>query len=221
MVPPPEASDSPAWPASKAVVEKAAQWMRRNTGSHLAYEDLVGIGREAMLLAERDYAVGYGVPFGAYARLRVRRAMIDAARREGRISGRDRAVLHAAELSDQVFEQLAIDDEQPRERQAWVNGSSAAATLAVVHAVDFGGNAAERLERAQLKRRADALLAKRPPPVKRLFELVYEEGLSLDAAARACAISPSWATRIHAREIALLARELHAASEPRATPGQA
>jgi DNA-directed RNA polymerase specialized sigma24 family protein len=147
--------------------------------------------------------------------------MIDAARREGRISGRDRAVLHAAELSDQAFEGLASDDEQPSEPQEWVNGSAAAATLAVAHAVDFGGNAAERLERAQLKRRADTLLAKRPPPVKRLFELVYEEGLSLDAAARTCGISPSWATRIHAREIALLARALHAASEPRATPERA
>lgn len=87
--------------------------------------------------------------------------------------------------------------------------------------MDFGGNAAERLERAELKRRADALLSKRPPPVKRLFELVYEEGLSLDAAAKTCGISASWATRIHAREIALLARELHAASEPRATPERA
>lgn len=100
MVPPPEASETRAWPAAKAVVEKSAHWMQRNTGSRLPYEDLVGIGREALLLAEREYASGYGVPFAAYLRLRVRRAMIDAARREGRISGRDRAVLHAAELSD-------------------------------------------------------------------------------------------------------------------------
>ena len=218
MVPPPEASNPRAWPASKAVVEKAVQWMRRNTGTRLAYEDLVGIGREALLLAERDFAESRGVPFAAYARLRVRRAMIDAARREARISGRDRAVLRAAELSDQVFEELARDDEQPHAPQEWIDGSAAAATLAVVHAVDFGGNAAERLERADLKRRADALLATRPPPVKRFFELVYDEGRSLDAAARACAISPSWATRLHAREIAWLARELHADSEPRATP---
>ncbi len=218
MVPLPDASPKTAWPAAKAVVEKSAQWMRRNTGSRLAYDDLVGIGREALLLAERDYAAGHGVPFGAYARLRVRLAMIDAARREGRISGRDRAVFHAAELSDEVFERLATDDEQPYDRQTWVDGSAAAATLAVAHAVDFGGNVAERLERAQLKRRAAALLAPRPPPVKRLFALVYEEGLSLDAAARTCGISASWATRIHAREIALLASALHAASEPRATP---
>lgn len=218
MVPPPEASKPPRWPAATAVVARAAQWMQRNTGSHLPYEDFVSVGHEALFLAERDYAPGYGVPFAAYARLRVRRAMIDAARKEGRVSGRDQAVLRAAELSDQVFEDLATDDEQPSDAQAWVNGSAAAATLAVVHAVDFGGDAAERLERAELKRRADAILAKRPPPVRRLFELVYDEGLSLDAAARACAISPSWATRLHAREIALLARELHAASEPRATP---
>ncbi len=220
MPPTREAREAPAplaWPGGPAAVARAAHWMTRSAGARLPFDDLVGAGNEALVRAERDFDAGLGVPFEAYARLRIRRAMVDAVRQEGRIAPRTRAVLHAAEVSDGVFETLASDDEHRGDPQLWATSSATSATLAVVHAVDFGGDPAERLERARLKERARSLMAKRPPPAPRLFALVYEEGLSLQDAAQELGLSPSWVGRIHAREIAHLAREMGASSDRRAS----
>jgi RNA polymerase sigma factor (sigma-70 family) len=193
--------------------------MTRGAGARVAYEDLVGVGHEALVLAERDFDDAQGVPFEAYARLRIRRAMIDEVRREGRLAPRTRAVVHAAEVSDGVFEALANDDDHRGDPQLWGNSSAASATLALVHAVDFGGDPGERIDRARLKARAQAIVDARPPPVPRLFALVYEEGRSLLEAAQALGLSAPWVSRIHAREIAYLARELGAGPAARANPG--
>jgi RNA polymerase sigma factor for flagellar operon FliA len=207
-----------AWPEVQAAVARAAHWMTRGAGARVAYEDLVGVGHEALVLAEREYDDARGVPFEAYARLRIRRAMIDEVRREGRLAPRTRAAIHAAEVADGVFETLANDDEHRGNPQVWGSSSAASATLALVHAVDFGGDPSERFERAQLKARAQAIVNGRPHPVPRLFAIVYDEGRTLVEAARELGLSAPWVCRIHAREIAHLARELGAAAAPRANP---
>ncbi len=221
MAPALEPPKHPQWTAALDAVAQTASSLRRATSTTVSYDDLVGVGHEALVLAERQFEAERGVPFLAFVRLRVRRSMIDSVRREGRLSGRAAGMLRATELSDDVFFELASDDDHRGNPQGWVNGSSTAATLAVIHATDFGGTPEERLSRAQLKRRMRAVLATRPAEVQRFFGFVYDDGLTLDAAAKRCGISPSWATRLHAKEIAHLARELQSAMEPRATPADA
>ncbi len=220
MVAPPPTRRAPRWAQGTAAVARAATWFKRVVGSGLEHDELVGVGNEALVLAERDFAPARGVPFEAYARLRIRRAMASATRTESRLGGRTRAILRATELADDAFEELAADDDYRDRPQLWVNSSAAAATLALMHAVDYGGDPGEHVERAELKRRAAGHLATRPQPVPRLFGLVYEEGRTLDEAGRTCGKSAAWASRLHAREIALLAEALRAYERPRATAGR-
>ncbi len=221
MAPAPELPKFANWPAALDAVAKTATMLRRTTSTMIPHEDLLSVGQEALVLAEQQFDGARGVPFLAYARLRIRRSMIDSLRNEGRLSGRSAGMLRAVDLSDGVFLELAADEDHRDNPQSWANASSTAATLATIHGLDFGGSPEERLARAQLKKRAADALAKRPVQVQKFFRLVYEDGLSLDAAAKRCGISPSWATRLHAKEIAHLARELKAALEPRATAHEA
>jgi RNA polymerase sigma factor for flagellar operon FliA len=206
-----------AWAAGPAAVARAAHWVMRGAGANVPFDDLVSAGHEALVRSEREFDTSRGVPLPAYARIRIRRAMLELVRREGRFSARTRTAIHAAEVSDEVLEAIAEDEEHRHDRQLWARTCATSATLAIVHGADFGGDPAERLDRARLKERVRAIMESRSPQALRLFTLVYEEGLSLQEAANELGLSISRVSRLHAREIAHVAQEIGAPGGARAS----
>ena len=65
------------------LVDLLARQMRRQIGASVQVDDLASAGREALVLAARGFDASRGVPFRRWANLRVRGAMIDAARSTG------------------------------------------------------------------------------------------------------------------------------------------
>lgn len=64
-----------------AMVDAVAFRVARRLPISVDREDLVSIGRLALVAASESYDAGRGVSFGAYARFRVRGAMLDSVRR--------------------------------------------------------------------------------------------------------------------------------------------
>ncbi len=210
-----ESNEGPKWTTAAKAVELIASWIHRSSGTTVQYEDLVSAGNEALFLAERQFEDARGVPFGAYARIRIRRSMIDAVRREGRLSGRSLTKLRCITISDDVLDELTGDDQFGGNHQAWAIGATTASTMCSLHGLEAARTPEDMLGRAELKHKVAVALKKRSPQVQRLFRLVYEDALTLDEAAKKCGVSPSWATRIHAREMVALGRELAPMLEPR------
>ncbi|MEO6601306.1 MAG: sigma factor, partial [Polyangiaceae bacterium] len=63
-----------------SLVEVIAAQVQRSVGRSIEFDDLVGAGREGLLNAARRFDPERGVPFGAYANLRVRGAILDGVR---------------------------------------------------------------------------------------------------------------------------------------------
>jgi RNA polymerase sigma factor FliA len=61
-------------------VRAAARRVARRAGPAVDVDELVGLGSEGLVQAARSYDPGRGVPFAAWARLRVRGAMLDGLR---------------------------------------------------------------------------------------------------------------------------------------------
>jgi RNA polymerase sigma factor FliA len=62
------------------LVERIARGIGEPDSGRLTLDDLLGVGREALLDAARTFDEALGVPFEAWARLRIRGAIVDALR---------------------------------------------------------------------------------------------------------------------------------------------
>jgi RNA polymerase sigma factor for flagellar operon FliA len=69
------------------------------------------------------------------------------------------------------------------------------------------------LAEAQLMARVKAVVAKLPDQERALVERHYFKGETLDEAAAAIGLSKSWGSRLHARAIESIARELRRAGD--------
>ena len=96
-----------------ALVETIAAHILRSIGRSLELEDLVGAGREGLLDAARRFDPSRGVPFGAYANLRIRGAILDGVRQLSslprRAYERIAALEAAVQISDGEAEQVFAD----------------------------------------------------------------------------------------------------------------
>jgi RNA polymerase sigma factor FliA len=61
-------------------IESVARRVARRTGTWVDLDELVGLGAQGLVDAERRFDAGRGVPFAAYARSRVQGAMLDGLR---------------------------------------------------------------------------------------------------------------------------------------------
>jgi RNA polymerase sigma factor for flagellar operon FliA len=61
-------------------IESLARQVARRTGTWVDLDELVGLGAQGLLEAERRFDSARGVPFTAYARVRVQGAMLDGLR---------------------------------------------------------------------------------------------------------------------------------------------
>lgn len=204
-----------------------ARRMQQQSGAPRALRaDLEAAAWEGLVDAARRFDSSRGVPFAAYATIRVRGAVTDWLRREGTLSRRAYAKLTGLEGAWRVADALEHDGAgTARDLDALLADHLATMATALalgLHATpDDAPRAAAaseeldeppdvRFERHQTREVLRAALAGLDEPGRSLLERHYFAGEELGEIARAAGHSPSWASRVHASSLAALSRLLGA-----------
>src|SRR4051812_3497968 len=167
--------------------------MRRQFGPHVQVDDLASQGRETLLAAARSFDPDRGIPFRRWAALRIRGAMIDAARQGGSLPKRVYRKLRALQAADHVH--AAANEDQaaaPPKTAEEADGklSDQLATAAMAAAIGFlairNTEALDRAEdpnrspesdvgQAELLARVKEAIAERPEQERTLITRHYFE----------------------------------------------
>lgn len=207
------------------LVKIIAFQMRRQLGSSLEVDDLVSLGHEGLLGAARSFDASRGVPFRRWANLRVRGSMIDGLRSHGGLPRRVYRQLKAMEAGDRVQDAQIEEDGStppPSPQAADAKLGTRLSGIAMAMAAGFISPEVEGMEqvpdlkaspeeqtaRKQLVQRVRAAIASRPDSERKLLERHYFDGLTFEDAAQEIGLSKSWASRLHARAIEAVARDL-------------
>jgi RNA polymerase sigma factor for flagellar operon FliA len=207
-----------------AVLQLVARRIARRLGHRIPLDDLMALGHPALIEITRSYNPARA-SFNAYARIKLRWAILDGIRRETRWRT-ERARACALSASERYAEtEREGAGEAPQSQQACeeqlgriLSGHAAAMALGmsvarpdVDGAVAAGGESPEdgaaRAELADAVRRAVRALPERE---RALIERHYYEGERFDRIAQDLGISKSRASRLHAQGIERLGDVLRA-----------
>lgn len=201
----------------------ARQFGRRLATTAITLDDLRSFGREGLLQAARSFDAARGVPFRRWANLRVRGAIIDGVRQWGQLPRRVYQELRTLAAADHM--QAAYDEEHAAAPATTPEGADArltpyltamATAMAMASATgaddapsDGGApNPEELAATAELVTRVKAIVARLPEAERTLVERHYFGDETLDQAAASLGLSKSWGSRLHARAIERIAREM-------------
>jgi RNA polymerase sigma factor for flagellar operon FliA len=201
------------------LVEMAAKQLLRRVGSAVPLEDLRSFGQEGLLRAARTFDLTRGVPFRRWANVRIKGAMIDGLRTWGNLPRRLYRELQGIEAGDRMLEAYDEDDSgsqavTPEAADARLTTYLAGIATATAVATMAGDSSAEedtpeeRLGNAEFLARVRSIVAMLPERERALVERHYFEGQTMDDAAASLGLSKSWGSRLHARAIEAICREL-------------
>jgi RNA polymerase sigma factor for flagellar operon FliA len=222
----PEAPDVLArFNAELDLVDIIARQLGRRVSRAVSLDDLRSFGREGLLQAARSFDSSRGVPFRRWANVRIRGAMIDGLRQWGNLPRRLYRELRAFETADRVLE--AYDEEDaanpattPEAADARLTSYLAGLATAIAvgtmvaaprESIDPDGRDVtpeDLLAQAELLARVKEIVGDLPVQERTLVERHYFGGETLDDAAASLGLSKSWGSRLHARAIESIAREL-------------
>ena len=206
-----------------SLVETIAAHIRRSVGGSIEFDDLVGAGREGLLDAARRFDPSRGVPFGAYANLRVRGAILDGVRQLSllprrayeRIAALEAAVHISEGEAEHAFANAPAADPNVARRALEEHLSSIALAAAIGIATETRGEPVDgddspetALARAQLAHVVRGAVAELDEIEGQLVRRHYLEGERLEDIARDLQMSKSWASRLHTRAVSRLAKRL-------------
>jgi RNA polymerase sigma factor for flagellar operon FliA len=206
------------------LVDIVARQMARRIAPAVTLDDLRSFGREGLLQAARTFEESRGVPFRRWANIRIRGAMIDGVRQWGELPRRVYRELRALETADHLLETYDEEDaagpattpEAADARlTAYLAGIATAIAVGTMFAAPRESDAQGRdvtperlVSDAQLATRVRTIVATLPERERELIERHYFGGETLEAAAASLGLSKSWGSRLHARAIENIAREL-------------
>ncbi len=207
------------------LVDIIARQLGRRVSRTVSLDDLRSFGREGLLQAARSFDASRGVPFRRWANVRIRGAMIDGLRQWGNLPRRLYRELRAFEAADRVLETYDEEDaanpattpEAADDRlTAYLAGLATAIAVGTMVAapresVDPDGRDVtpeDLLAQAELLARVKEIVHDLPVQERTLVERHYFGGDTLDDAAASLGLSKSWGSRLHARAIESIAREL-------------
>ena len=227
---PPRSSDAPEVLARfrdelDLVDVNARQVARRLSATSVTLDDLRSFGREGLLQAARSFDAARGVPFRRWANLRIRGAIIDGVRQWGHLPRRVYQELRALSAADRV--EAAYDEEHstpaatPEAADArltsYLAGMATAMALGSLSAVEHvdlvdperrAPTPEELATTAELVARVRAIVQRLPDAERTLIERHYFGDETLDQAAASLGLSKSWGSRLHARAIERIAKEM-------------
>lgn len=201
------------------LVDLIARQLSRSLKRVVDFDDLLSAGREGLFLAARNFDPARGVPFRAYANIRIRGAMLDGVRHQA-LSRRAFERLRDLQLVNDAaegFAEVRVVASQTG-AQAEAGLSEQIADLATAFALtspgptDVGADAAfddgdapepenpEQLyARAEEHQRVREAVADLGPPFAQVLRLYYFEGLQLEDIARQLGLERSWVGRLSIR----------------------
>lgn len=212
-------------------VTEIARGVRSQVGT-LPLEDFESAGYEALVRAALRYDPATGVPFQAFAYLRVRGAMIDALRSANPAIRRQRRALRALQATQAVFEEQAKSapprtQSDPRTLQERVEAAAdliRQTTAAVLLARqspadpeelgDDARSADERLIDAEARVHLDGALGALDADERALVDALYYRDLNMHAYAAELGVNVSTVSRRHARLLRKLAGEMSQRTGP-------
>lgn len=208
------------------LVDIIGRQVRRQLGGSLDLDDMLSAGREGLLSAARSFDESRGVPFRRWANLRVRGAVLDAVRAQGHLPRRVWQRLRAIEAGERMQENITEEEsnapaksaqEADQRLSSYLAGIATAMAVGLIaestgpetEDVKAGGlSAEEQLAHHQLVALAREAVDRRPEAERHLLRRHYFDGVNFDEAAREIGLSKSWASRLHARAIEAIAKEL-------------
>jgi RNA polymerase sigma factor for flagellar operon FliA len=206
--------------------------MRACIGSSVEVDDLLSYGQTGLLDAARRFDAQRGVPFRAYATLRVRGTIVDGIRSGSplprRAYERLRGLMAMDSLNDAVLDDAfsagsaamspQAADDALAEHLANLATAMALGMIATPARGEDGEVAALSptespeiaAENAELRGLIVGALGTLPPQEAELVRRHYLEGDRFDEIAADLGLSKSWASRLHAKAIGRLAKRLKA-----------
>jgi RNA polymerase sigma factor for flagellar operon FliA len=203
----------------------ARQLVRRIGSGFVTLDDLRSFGQEGLLQAARTFDESRGVPFRRWANLRIRGTMIDGVRRWGSVPRRVYRELQAMSAADRVQEVYDEEDAANRAQTpeaadarlgtylagiatAIAVGTMVAAPRANLDSEGRDVTPEDLVGNAELIARVKAIVTLLPDAERTLVERHYFGDETLDQAAASLGLSKSWGSRLHARAIDAIAKEL-------------
>jgi RNA polymerase sigma factor for flagellar operon FliA len=193
-------------------IRQAAHAVARACRYRVPVEDLLQIGRLALLEQARRYQHHRGVPFDAWVTAPLRARMIDALPRYtgvARVAANQRYLLeHPADPDATVAECLAhhlqaLSPNARRRRMSWqAIARSLHAHGDIVDATC--GSVDQLLEPLHIQRLLLRLCQRLPHPTREVIRAHYFSDESLHQIAARLHISPSWVSRVHREGLACL-----------------
>lgn len=201
------------------LVARLALKLKRQLGLSLDERELRAWGYQGLMEAKHRYRSDRGAQFSTFAYYRIRGAMLDGIRKQGWAGRRTYARIKAVETGDRLAEQHAPSSgKRARAERSTraadidgiLGGIGTAYLLSSVGLSDgLEDTSPETLfaaaEHCQAVR---AQLHRLPTRERTLLEAVYFEGATLEEAGAKLGISKSWASRVNAKALARLRRNL-------------
>lgn len=228
MAEPPASPDSPEVLArvrdSMGLVDALARQVQKQISLPMTLDELRSYGHEGLLSAARSFDPTRGVPFGAWATLRVRGTMIDGVRATGTLPRRLYQKLRAMEAADAAQAGLVEEDAArpaatPADADARLSGymTSIATAMALSYVAtnaradaedEHGGTPEEQVGDREVAEALRAAVSRLPDSERKIVERHYFGEVTVDEAAAELGLSKSWGSRLHARAVEMIARDL-------------
>jgi len=211
------------------LVRAIARKVKRTLGGSrtaMEIEDLVAYGSKGLVEAAERFDPRHGVAFSTFAYYRIRGAMFDGLRTMGWYSRADYARYRAEERANEYLRSQAEREGAARadglapggQAEALAEIGAALSGIAAIHITSLEAAAKvadERLpppdaalDTSRLARRVRSAIELLPEKERRLMELYYFGGKTLEEAGGELGLSKSWACRLHARAVDLLRKTL-------------
>jgi RNA polymerase sigma factor for flagellar operon FliA len=211
-------------------VRSLAATVRKQFSAQIELDELISYGQVGLLEAADRFDAKVGANFLTFAHYRIKGAIFDGLRKMGVLRGGDARLVYANErataylgnLSDReagLSNRAGSYDDDVRDISDAITGLAMVfATGMVASEGDEGLPADQRLEMEELKTRVKAAMERLPEKERKLLQGYYFQGKTLEEAGAEIGQSKSWASRLHARAIEYLKKELAEDDEPSVPP---
>jgi RNA polymerase sigma factor for flagellar operon FliA len=205
------------------IADALAGQLMNQTFACAPLEELVSLAREGLVGAARSFDPSRGVPFRCWAAIRIRGKMFDGLRTMGRVPKRVYREIKAMEDADRVADTL-MEEEAPKpiasaedaddRLSKYLAGMATAMAVGLIRDEEQGptGDAPSTPEEEYAAKEVSislrAAIGKLPDAERALIERHYFHGATVEEACKELGLSKSWGSRLHARAIEAIGREM-------------